>query len=173
MDKATFASYRKFYNNQLLKDCIPFWLNSDLLDKENGGYITSVDREGKAYNTDKSGWFQGRCLWTFSRLCNLYGVKPEWEEAAKLGKEFIDKHIADTDGRMYFTLTKEGLPLRKRRYFFTESFYVLSMAEYSVMTGDKEALRKAEECFEMMLPYGRGELHDFRHAHSRSFTSTP
>ena len=62
MDKATFASYRKFYNDQLLKDCIPFWMNSDLLDKENGGYITSVDREGKAYNSDKSGWFQGRCL---------------------------------------------------------------------------------------------------------------
>ena len=70
------------------------------IDKENGGYITSVDREGKAYNTDKSGWFQGRCLWTFSRLCNVYGIKPEWEEAAKLGKDFLDKFIADEDGRI-------------------------------------------------------------------------
>ena len=83
--------------------------------------------------------------WTFSHLCNLYGIRPEWEEAAKLGKDFIEKHIADTDGRMYFTLTKEGLPLRKRRYFFTESFYVLSMAEYSIMANDKDALKKEED----------------------------
>ncbi len=172
MDKATFASYRKFYNNQLLNDCIPFWLNSDLLDKENGGYITSVDREGKAYNTDKSGWFQGRCLWTFSHLSNLYGKRPEWEEAAQLGKDFLDKYIADTDGRMYFTLTKEGLPLRKRRYFFTESFYVLSMAEYSIMTGDKDALKKAEDCFEMMLSIFRDGSTDPFKITPKSYAST-
>ena len=144
MDTKTFSSYRQFYNNQLLKDCIPFWMNSDLIDKENGGYITSIDREGRSYNNDKSGWFQGRCLWTFSRLCNVYGKRDEWVEAAELGKQFIDKYIADSkDGRMYFTLTQEGKPLRKRRYTFTESFYVLSMAEYAVMSGDKEALKKA------------------------------
>ena len=142
MDKQTFASFRRFYHDQLLQDSIPFWMNSDLIDREYGGYITSLDREGKAYNTDKSGWFQGRCLWTFSRLCNIYGKRPEWVEAAELGKQFMDKYIADTDGRMYFTLTREGKPLRKRRYTFTESFYVLSMAEYAVMSGDKEALKR-------------------------------
>lgn len=34
---------------------------------------------------------------------------------------------------------------------FSESFYVVSMAEYAAATGDAEALRKAEECFELML----------------------
>ena len=70
-----FSEYRKFFADALLKDCIPYWENSDLLDKEYGGYITSVDREGKSYNNDKSVWFQGRCLWTFSALCRLYGKK--------------------------------------------------------------------------------------------------
>ena len=41
MDTKTFSSYRQFYNNQLLKDCIPFWMNSDLIDKENGGAETA------------------------------------------------------------------------------------------------------------------------------------
>lgn len=34
---------------------------------------------------------------------------------------------------------------------FSESFYVVSMAEYARRDGDAEALRKAEECFELML----------------------
>ena len=37
MDKKTFASYRQFYHDRLLNDCIPFWMNSDLIDREYGG----------------------------------------------------------------------------------------------------------------------------------------
>ena len=54
--------YKQFYHNTLLNDVIPFWENSDLIDKEYGGFISSVDRVGKSYNDDKSVWFQGRCL---------------------------------------------------------------------------------------------------------------
>jgi len=75
MKKERIIELKNFYHDSLLNDVVPFWVNSDLIDKENGGFITSVDREGKQYNTDKSVWFQGRCLWTFSKLCNTYGVK--------------------------------------------------------------------------------------------------
>ena len=67
--------YQQFYKDQLLQNIVPFWMNSDLLDREYGGYISSVDREGKSYNSDKSVWFQGRCLWTFSTLCEKYGIR--------------------------------------------------------------------------------------------------
>ena len=160
MNKELFTSYKNFYRHQLLDDCMPFWMQSDLLDKEYGGYITCIDREGKQYNMDKSGWFQGRCLWTFSTLCNRYGKKQEWVDAAQLGVDFIEKHIADADGRMYFTLARYGSPLRKRRYMFTESFYVLSMAEYGLMTGDKTYIKKAEDCFENMLRMFRDPASD-------------
>lgn len=151
MNKEIFASYRDFYRHQLLDDCIPFWENSDLIDRQYGGYITSVDREGKSYNDDKSVWFQGRCLWTFSALMNRYGKKDSWAENAEIGKAFLEKYCTDTDGRMFFQVTRDGRPLRKRRYMFSESFFAVSMAEYAVAAGDKDALRKAEECFDMML----------------------
>ena len=160
------SSYRTFYRHQLMDDCMPFWMQSDLLDKEYGGYTTCVDREGRVYNPDKSGWFQGRCLWTFSALCNRYGKKDEWLEAAKLGVDFMEKHIADTDGRMYFTLTRDGRPLRKRRYMFTESFYVMAMAEYGLLTGDFSYIQKAEDCYE-------GMLRMFRHPETDPYKITP
>ena len=102
--------YQQFYKEQLLKNVVPFWINSDLLDREYGGYISSVDREGKSYNNDKSVWFQGRCLWTFSTLCKKYGIREDWRKAADAGKEFFEKYCFDSDGRMYFTVTREGKP---------------------------------------------------------------
>ena len=151
MKKERIIELKNFYHDSLLNDVVPFWVNSDLIDKENGGFITSVDREGKQYNTDKSVWFQGRCLWTFSKLCNTYGVKKEWVEAADSGAEFIKKYCIDeSDGRMYFTVTKEGKPIRKRRYFFSESFLVVSFAEYYMLKGNAEDLALAEKYFDLM-----------------------
>ena len=152
MLKARITELKNFYHDSLINDIIPFWLNSDLIDKENGGFITSVDREGKSYNDDKSVWFQGRCLWTFSKLCNVYGETLAWGNAADSGAEFIKKHCIDyTDGRMYFTVTKEGKPLRKRRYFFSESFLVVGFAEYYMLRGKKEDLELAEKYFDLMF----------------------
>lgn len=160
MNRETFGKYRRFYREQLLDDCIPFWLNSDMPDRACGGYITSVDRQGKSYNDDKSVWFQGRGLWTFSMLCNRYGVRDEWLQAAKLGKDFLEKYCVDTDGRMFFQVTRDGRPLRKRRYLYSESFYVVGMAEYALATGDEDALKKAEDCFEKMLSLYRDPASD-------------
>ncbi len=55
----TLMDYRDFYRRELLEDVMPFWMRSDLLDREYGGCITSVDRAGRSYNDDKSVWFQG------------------------------------------------------------------------------------------------------------------
>lgn len=160
MKKTEIKKYREFYHNHLLNDCIPFWLNSDLNDEKFGGYITSVDRKGKKYNTDKSIWFQGRGLWTFSALCSHYGNRPEWLRMAQSGKEFLEKYGTDKDGRMFFQVTRDGKPLRKRRYIFSESFFVVGMAEYAMLTNDRNALKRAEQCFELMLSIYRTPKND-------------
>ena len=157
---------RKFYHDALFNDVLPFWMQSDLIDKENGGFITSVDREGRSYNDDKSVWFQGRCLWTFSKLCNVYGVNEEWAQAADGGAKFIKEHCIDGDGRMFFTVTKDGQPLRKRRYFYSESFLVVGFAEYYLLRGNKEDLELAEKYFDLMYTL-------YRNPESDPFKITP
>lgn len=141
---------KNFYKAQLLENVVPFWEGSDLFDEVNGGFITSVDREGKSYNDDKSVWFQGRCLWTFSKLINTYGRNEKWLKMAESGADFIKRHCIDTDGRMFFIVTKEGLPLRKRRYYFSESFLTVGFAEYYLVSGDAADLALAEKYFDLM-----------------------
>lgn len=150
MNKQIISGYEKFYNDFLLDNVVPFWEKSDLIDETYGGFITSVDREGRSYNDDKSVWFQGRCLWTFSKLLNEYGYNERWANAVKMGAEFIKKHCIDADGRMFFTVTKDGKPLRKRRYYFSESFLVAGFAEYYTFTKNEEDLKLAEKYFDLM-----------------------
>jgi N-acylglucosamine 2-epimerase len=51
---------------------------------------------------------------------------------------------------MYFVVTQDGQPLRKRRYFFSESFLVVGFAEYSLVSNNKEDLALAEQYFDLM-----------------------
>jgi len=131
-----------------LDRCVNFWLKNGM-DKVNGGVYTCLDRTGRIYSTDKSVWMQGRCGWIFSYLCHLYGVKPEWLEASKSCLDFMEKYCINHDagGRMYFTVTADGKPLRQRRYFYSESFYAAANAEYYGITGDKVCLERARRAY--------------------------
>ena len=131
-----------------LDRCVNFWLKNGM-DKVNGGVYTCLDRTGRVYSTDKSVWMQGRCGWIFSYLCHLYGVKQEWLDASKSCLDFMEKYCINHDagGRMYFTVTADGKPLRQRRYFYSESFYAAANAEYYGITGDKVCLERARRAY--------------------------
>lgn len=141
--------YYELFRSELFDSCIPFWLNN-AQDKENGGIANCVDRYGRLYSTDKSVWMQGRTAWTYSYVCNSFGVKQDYLDFAKSCLDFEDKYCFDTDGRMYFTVTKDGKPIRKRRYWFSETFYIIGCAEYYMATGDKCALEKAVKCYDFV-----------------------
>ena len=135
------------FKSDLLNNILPFWLDN-AIDFENGGIFTCLDREGNIYGTDKSVWFQGRALWSFCKAYNAVEKRPEFLEAAKCIYDFLQK-CTDTDGRMYFTVTKDGRGLQKRRYYFSETFAAIGCAEYYKATGDKNALKMAEMYFDV------------------------
>jgi N-acylglucosamine 2-epimerase len=64
------------YRDALLDDVIPFWLRHGL-DREFGGFLTSLDRDGKVIDSDKSIWFQGRGAWMFASLYLTVDRRPE------------------------------------------------------------------------------------------------
>ncbi|HWB92791.1 MAG TPA: AGE family epimerase/isomerase, partial [Puia sp.] len=58
------AAYASLYRDNLLEDVIPFWMRHSV-DREQGGYFTCLDTEGKVYDTDKFTWLQCRQIWCF------------------------------------------------------------------------------------------------------------
>ena len=145
------ANLYQHVKNTLFNDVAPFWIKYGA-DNKNGGIYTCLDRNGNIYSTDKGVWMQGRTGYTYYNLINEYGYNSSWMEIADSCSKFLDEHCIDQqDGRMYFTVTAEGKPLRKRRYFFSECFYVLiKILQYKVKKDD-EALFQARKYYDFLM----------------------
>lgn len=133
------------YKSTLTENILPFWLKT-AIDYENGGIFTQLDKKGVVYGTDKSVWFQGRALWSFMKAYNVIEKNPDYLKAAECIYSFLPK-CTDTDGRMFFTVTKEGKELQKRRYYFSETFAAIGCAELYKATKRKDVLESAEKYF--------------------------
>jgi N-acylglucosamine 2-epimerase len=142
----------RIYRDGLLEDTVPFWVKHGV-DRECGGFLTFLDRDGSVFGTDKPVWLQARYVWVFSRLYNEVEKRQEWLDLAKHGLDFLLKHCFDDDGRMFFVVTRDGTPLRKRRYLFSECFAAIAMAEYARATGDDAIRQRAADLFDLILRY--------------------
>ena len=140
------------YRDGLLEDTLPFW-QEHAPDREYGGFLTFLDADGSVVSTDKPMWVMGRITWLFSRLYNAVEPRSEWLELAEHGINFLRKHGFDSDGRMFFAVTREGRPLRKRQYLFTETFAVIALAEYARASGDEQAKRQARDLYRLIIRY--------------------
>lgn len=143
---------KTFYHNQLVNDTIPFWFPRSY-DHEYGGYTFMRDADGTLIDDDKAVWIQGRATWTLSTLYNTIEPRQEWLDGAKLGYEFLKRHCFDTDRRMFFHVTREGKPIRKRRYFFSETFAAIGFAAYAKATGSEIIAAEARQLFGKCIEY--------------------
>jgi N-acylglucosamine 2-epimerase len=156
------SALKNFYKEQLLNDTVPFWFPRSY-DKEYGGFLLMRDADGSLIDDDKAVWVQGRATWMLSTLFNTFEKKQDpivpgndregWLEGATLGYDFLNRYCFDTDGQMFFHMTRDGRPIRKRRYFFSETFYVIAAAAYAKASGDTEAADKARLVFGKCIEY--------------------
>lgn len=150
--KTYLESWKQRYRKDLLTNILPFWLKNGM-DKVNGGIYTCLDREGVLYDSTKSVWFQGRAGFIFADAYYNIEKDENFLEASKSCLDFLEKYCFDSDGRMYFEVTADGKPLRKRRYVFSECFAIIAMAEYSKASGDKAYSEKALKLFKDVLRF--------------------
>jgi N-acylglucosamine 2-epimerase len=127
--------------------------------------ITSLDRDGRIVDTDKSIWFQGRAAWMFATLYNTLGKEPQWLEIAESCIEFLDRFGSNQNrlsdrlasglqapaAKLYFTVTREGKPLRMRRYYYSESFAAIAFAALYRAVGLERYRIAAIEMFKAFL----------------------
>ena len=138
--------YAAWYETELTDNILPFWLQHGL-DPVHGGVYTCLDRDGSLMDPTKSVWFQGRFGYVAAYAFNHVRRDPEWLAASKSCLDFIEAHCFDADGHMFFAVTADGQPVRKRRYVFSETFAIIAMAEYALASGDRSYAAKALDLF--------------------------
>ena len=144
--KEYIKQWAESYKTDLTENIMPFWMEHGW-DKVNGGVYTCLDRDGSLIDSTKSVWFQGRFAFICAYAYNNVEKNPMWLEAAKSTLDFIEEHCFDENGRMYFSVTAEGKPLRMRRYVFSETFAAIAMSEYALATGEQKYAERALQIF--------------------------
>ncbi|MDR2673424.1 MAG: AGE family epimerase/isomerase [Opitutaceae bacterium] len=150
IDTKTPAALLREYEQELLQQIIPFWTRHGI-DREHGGLLSGLDRDGSLIDTDKAVWLQGRAAWTFATLHDTVERNGEWLDASARCLQFIRKHCRSETGKLYFQVTREGRPLRMRRYFFSEAFAAMGGAVYAKAAGDQRAADEAVDYFKNYL----------------------
>lgn len=152
LDDARLNALSARYRQDLLTNVVPFWLEHGL-DRECGGIMTCLDRDGTVIDTDKGLWQQGRFAWLMATLYHDEEANPAWYGAAESTIAFLRRHGASPDGQLYFQVTRDGKPLRKRRYVFSESFAAIALASWARISGDESAAVEAVTHFQRFVEY--------------------
>ena len=69
------------------------------------------------------------------------------------GIDFIEKYGFDLDGRAFYEVTRDGRPVRKRRYVITENYTAMAYTQLALATGNDAWKAKAREVYETILMY--------------------
>ena len=151
--KNVLENIRKRYEDQLLSVVTPFWENNSP-DRENGGFFSCLDREGKIYDTTKYMWMQWRNVYMFATMFKTQYSKAEWLEIAKESFAFLVKNGKKKDGSYYFSLDKRGLPLCADFggfSIFSDSFAAIGSAALFHATGDAKYRKEADSAAHMFM----------------------
>ena len=152
MDRQALEQYRNIYKRGLLEDILPFW-ERYALDREDGGFTFCLDRDGSILDTDKGVWQTARYSWMLLTLYNEVEQREDWLRTGKHGIDFLEKHCHDEQGKLYFMVNKQGLPLRMRRYVYSEAFAAIAYAAHYRATGINSYRERAAETFERFRRY--------------------
>jgi len=132
-----------------LDSCIKFWIENSH-DDEKGGFFNCLASDGTVYDTTKYCWLQGRQVWMYATLyknVERFKVDKLYDSAVK-GGEFLMKNVKNSmTGKCYFSVTRDGKPIKIQRTIYAEVFYVMAMCGLFMMT-EKEVYRN--EAIEMM-----------------------
>jgi N-acylglucosamine 2-epimerase len=152
MDRQTLEYYLNIYKKGLLEDILPFW-EKHAMDLEDGGFTFCLDRDGSLLDTDKGVWQTARYTWMILTLYNEVEKREDWLKTGKHGIEFLEEHCYDEQGKLYFIVDKKGMPVRMRRYVYSESFAAIAYAAYYRATGIEHYREKARETFDRFRKY--------------------
>lgn len=133
-----------------LKRILKFW-GTEVLDKENGGFLGRIDHFGKKYVKENKGCIlNSRILWTFS---SAYRTTKEdiYKSLANKSYHYINTYFTDAlNGGVFWELDYQGQPINTRKQAYAQSFALYGYSEYYRATQKVESREKAIALYELI-----------------------
>ncbi len=151
----------------LKEKLIPFW--EGLKDKENGGYYGYMGYD-LAIDThyEKVCILNSRILWFFSNAYMLLG-EDHLKDAAEHAYKFLkDCCIDKENGGVYWSVTYNGKISDDTKHTYNQAFAIYALSSYYDAVKDEEALKIAEELFNLIEEKCTDE-YGYLEAFSRTF----
>ena len=140
---------RARYAAELYDRIVPFW-EAHSIDRECGGYLHCLGRDGSVYDTFKDMWMEWREVYMFAALSNRGRRKPEWVELARHGYDFLFLKGRMPDGSYFTRLNRDGTErtlAADGSEVFTNGFAAMACAELFRATGDCRYRDEALSCW--------------------------
>lgn len=138
-------------------DIIPFW--KSMRDDENGGYYGWLGYDLKLDKKAVKGCIlNSRITWFFA---NAYTVLKDESllEEAKHGYEFLKNACWDQkNGGVYWSVNYDGTPQETIKHTYNQAFSIYALSSYYEASGDREALDKAYELYDIIETKMRDDL---------------
>jgi N-acylglucosamine 2-epimerase len=150
MDSDRIDELVSIYRDGLLEDVEPFWTRY-AIDRNYGGYLTCLDRDGTVFSTDKNIWMTGRMVWFYARLYNRVEKRSDWLDYSLQGAEFLLEHCFDGAGRMYENVSREGRPLSRAGNPYGMCFAAMGLAELTLASGKDWARERAIATYDLFI----------------------
>ncbi len=152
---------RQRYESELYDKIIPFW-EEHCVDREFGGYFTSLDRDGSVYDTEKYMWMQWRIVYMFAKFAAANNGPARWIDIARKGYDFLTAHGKSGDGSYYFALNRQGVPSVAPYNIFSDCFAAMGAAAMYKATGEAKYRAEADSAMRNYIrrmddPKGRWE----------------
>jgi len=134
---------RKLYHDELFQNYLPFWEQHGI-DHERGGFMCSMDYDGRLVSEEKLLWFQGRGIWLYSFLYNHFGKNPAHLKIARKTKDFVLTYAPQPDGWWAEVLSRDGKVIKPFQGDIYGMYFVAEgLQEYAWATGDERAFESA------------------------------
>lgn len=145
----TISSLIKALDSEL-ENILNFWIEK-AVDKQYGGFVGSIDQDGKVNSTaNKGAILNARILWSFSAAYN-YTSEQKYRDAADRAFDYLKNNFIDSiNGGVFWELDYKGVPVNTRKQAYAQGFAIYGLSEYYKASGNKQSLELAKDIFEII-----------------------
>ena len=135
---------------ELTRNILPYWIKR-MPDGKQGGFFGRIDGHDRVIaDAPKGAILNARILWSFS-AAYIKVRDPLCLEMANRAYDYICRHFFDDRyGGTFWCLTAGGEPMETKKQIYSIAFFIYALSWYHMATGDREALDRAVELFNLI-----------------------